>query len=215
MLDVDRRVGAVGGPARSPSAATEASTCVGPVHVRRAGAQIIRIRPDGILTRAVGFSTQEPCPPAAIEGESAVDHCPLAVLGIAVDGDGNVLFTERVENEFTWRVRRVEPALGSVDPGGSAIPSADGSEVWLFDGSGRHLRTVDGLTGATVLEFGYDAAGRLLRVEDGDGRQTFIERSGAGAPTAILAPDGRRTTLGLNGGGKLSAITDPWVRPAG
>ena len=107
-------------------------------------------------------------------------------------------------------MRRVEPALGTVAPGGSAIPSADGSEVWLFDGSGRHLRTVDGLTGATVLEFGYDAAGRLLRVEDGDGRKTLhrAQRRRARRRRSSRRTGGARRSR-LNAGGKLSSITDP------
>ena len=80
--------------------------------------------------------------------------------------------------------------------------------MWAFDGSGRHLRTLDGLTGATLLSFGYDAAGRLLRVEDADGHKTLIERDGTGTPLAILAPDGRRTLLAI-AGGRLTKITDP------
>ena len=79
----------------------------------------------------------------------------------------------------------------------------------MFDASGRHLRTLDGLLGTQLYEFGYDAAGRLLRVQDADGRKTYVDRDANGAPRAIIAPDGRRTTLALNAGAKLASFTTP------
>jgi hypothetical protein len=36
------------------------------------------------------------------------------------------------------------------------IASADGGSLYVFDRSGRHLRTVDALTKAVALKFGYD-----------------------------------------------------------
>ena len=48
-----------------------------------------------------------------------------------------------------------------------------------------------------------------MRVQDADGRNTYVDRDAAGAPRAIIAPDGRRTTLAVNGSGKLSSVTNP------
>src|SRR4029079_5586 len=93
--------------------------------------------------------------------------------------------------------------------GDTAIASEDGSEVWIFDAGGRHLRTLDGLLGSQLREFGYDAEGRLVRVQDAYGRNTYVDRDAAGAPRAIIAPDGRRTDLAVNGSAKLSSVTNP------
>ena len=69
--------------------------------------------------------------------------------------------------------------------------------------------TVDALTGATLLEFGYDTAGRLVAVADGDGNSTEIERGADGRADAIVGPYGARTTLAVRADGWLGAVTDP------
>ena len=45
--------------------------------------------------------------------------------------------------------------------GDIALPSQDGSEVYQFNPQGRHLRTLDALTGVPLYTFAYDTAGRL------------------------------------------------------
>ena len=89
------------------------------------------------------------------------------------------------------------------------IPSEDGTQLFQFDGNGRHLRTVNTLTGATLYSFTYDGAGRLTQVTDGDNNITVIERNGAGAATAIVSPYNQRTTLSLDANGYLKSISDP------
>ena len=77
----------------------------------------------------------------------------------------------------------------------SRSPPTDGRSLYVFDPNGRHLRTVDTLTKATVLRFGYDGRGRLTSITDGDGDKTTIPRDANGMPTAIVAPYGQATTL--------------------
>ncbi len=88
------------------------------------------------------------------------------------------------------------------------MPSDEGHEAYVFSGEGRHLRTVHTLTGATLLTFGYDAAGYPITITDGDGNVTRIERNGA-VPTAVVAPFGQRTVLNTTSDGWLSSVTDP------
>src|SRR5439155_14786440 len=71
------------------------------------------------------------------------------------------------------------------------------------------LRTLNTLTGAIVFSFTYDSASRLIKITDGDGLVTMVEREGTGKPTAIVAPGGQRTTLTLNGNGYLTSASDP------
>jgi RHS repeat-associated protein len=122
---------------------------------------------------------------------------------VALGADGSVYFTDSGNS----RVRKVGPGW----PGFPAadVASADGSKVFRMDGVGRHLRTLHGLTAATLLEFGYDATGHLATVTDGDGNVTTVERDGAGAPTAIVGPFGQRTALALDANGYLERITNP------
>ena len=61
--------------------------------------------------------------------------------------------------------------------------------------AGRHLRTLDALTSATLLSFGYDGAGRLVTVTDDKDRTTTIARDAAGTPTKIIAPYGQDDEL--------------------
>lgn len=91
------------------------------------------------------------------------------------------------------------------------VPSADGSQIYLFDSSGRHLRTVDSKTFVVIAEFGYDDEGNLASVTKSNGRVTTVERNGNGDPTAIEGPDGHRTTI-VTTGGLITASTDPLNR---
>jgi len=92
------------------------------------------------------------------------------------------------------------------------VTSDDASEVYEFDTEGRHQRTVHALTGAVLYTFGYDAAGRLLTVTDGDGLITTIQRDSAGVATAIVAPFGQSTSLTQDGQGWLSMVVAAGAR---
>jgi len=91
------------------------------------------------------------------------------------------------------------------------VPSSDGSEIYLFAASGRHLRTIASKTLVVVTEFGYDVGGNLVSIIDSNGRVTTIERDGNGHPTAIESPDGHRTTV-VTTDGLITASTDPLNR---
>ena len=93
--------------------------------------------------------------------------------------------------------------------GASCQPDRQGSELYQFSPSGRHLRTLRTDTGSTVYSFAYDTAGRLSSVTDGDGNVTSFARDATGAWTGILSPDGQRTSVAVDGNGHLEAITNP------
>jgi RHS repeat-associated protein len=90
------------------------------------------------------------------------------------------------------------------------IAAEDGSQVYQFDASGRHLFTRNASTGDTLYAFGHDSAGRLVTVRDAHANVTTIERSPTtGVATAVVAPFGQRTTLETDGAGYLSRVLDP------
>src|SRR4029077_19328040 len=91
--------------------------------------------------------------------------------GRAVRPDGSVVFTDG-----RYQVLRIQPALPGMGTGNSLVPSSDGGEADVFDGAGRHLQTLDGLTGAVRWSFGYDAQQRLVTATDTDGNVIRIER---------------------------------------
>lgn len=94
-------------------------------------------------------------------------------------------------------------------PGQGEVVLREVEGALVFDAAGRHLRTVDGLTGGVVYRFSYDPDGRLEMVEDGDGNRTRVERDAAGAPVAIVGPWGTRTVLETEENGYLAEITNP------
>ncbi|HEX6130747.1 MAG TPA: hypothetical protein VF044_03400, partial [Actinomycetota bacterium] len=131
-------------------------------------------------------------------------------LELGPDG-GLYLITNPVINQER-RIRRIGAALPGFSDSDIAIPSTAGGQVYQFDATGRHLRTLHALTRATLLEFEYDAAGRLAAVVQATGgtdNVTTIERDGTGKPTAIVGPFGDETTLAVDAEGFLSEITNP------
>ena len=89
------------------------------------------------------------------------------------------------------------------------VPSRDASEVYVFDLSGRHLRTLDALANAQTQLFGYDAAGKLVSITDRDNNMTTIQRDGQENPSAIVGPYGQQTSLALDSNGYLRGVTNP------
>jgi len=124
---------------------------------------------------------------------------------VTVAADGSV----QIADTGNGRVRRAAVGLPGYGDAALALPSEDGTEVFQFDRDGRHLRTVEALTGVVRWTFGYDGAGRLTSVTDGDGNRTEIVRDGAGTATAIKAPGDISTALAVRGDGLLSTITNP------
>lgn len=80
----------------------------------------------------------------------------------------------------------------------------------------RHEETLDRVTGMRKFRFEYDGDDRLLRVVDGEGAVTVIERDGLGVATAITGPHGQRTRLAVSGGsGGSPELLIGLVNPAG
>jgi RHS repeat-associated protein len=125
------------------------------------------------------------------------------VNSLAVGPDGALYAADQA------RVRRISLPLPGFTANDLAIPSTDGSELYQFDSTGRHLRTVNTLTGANHYSFAYDSAGRLIQITDGDGNVTTVEHNANGDPSAIVGPFGQRTALAVNADGFLIQITDP------
>ena len=125
-------------------------------------------------------------------------------ITIGVDGDNGLTFADG-----RYLIRKVMAPLPGFDPEGLALPSGDGSEVFEFDRLGRHLRTRDGVTGAVIRTFEYDAAKQLIGVVDAFGNRTRVERDAAGKASAVVAPGGQRTGLAIGAAGWLEGVTNP------
>jgi RHS repeat-associated protein len=160
-----------------------------------------RVTPDGVITTMAGVG---------LPGGFAGDGGPAAQArldfptGLALAPDGSLYIADR-----TRRLRQVRLPFPGFSGADIAIASEDGSKLYQFDYRGRHLSTRDTVTGAVLLKFGYDDAGRLTRVDDVDANVTTVERAPDGSPTAIVAPGGQRTTLAVNAGGYLTRIANP------
>ncbi len=163
---------------------------------------VYRVTPGGRLLWVAGSGENftfsgEGGPPrlAAIFGPAGLALAPDGALYVADSGNN--------------RVRRVAAPLPGVSAGEILIASKDARLVYVFDESGRHLRTVDTLTQASVYTFGYDDDGLLISVTDVDGDVTTIERDASGRATAIVAPGGQRSVLSIDADGYLTALTGP------
>jgi RHS repeat-associated protein len=106
---------------------------------------------------------------------------------------------------------RTDDAIQSPIPlnGNLAVASEDGSEIYVFNTHGFHLKTLLPLTGAVMYTFGYDLHSRLVTITDNSGNVTTIQRDASENPIAIVAPYGQKTTLAVDSNGYLNKITDP------
>jgi RHS repeat-associated protein len=166
------------------------------------GGRVRMVGTDGILTLVAGQDDGASNPPTGDRGP-AVGAFLNTAYNLAVSPDGKSLYLNSPST-----IRRVASPL-PIAVGDLFVPSSDGSEVYVFSPQGRHLRTLDSLTGDTVFSFTYDSANRLIGVTDADGKVTQIQRDTQGNPTAIVSPRGHITTLTLDADGNLATFTNP------
>ncbi len=157
--------------------------------------RVRRVGTNGVITTVAGSGFAAPC--CAAGGLPLQLSMSPTALTIAPDGALYVA-DENKNRVFT---------LSGVSQ--NRVASEDGSEIYEFDATGRHLRTLDGLTGRPSFTFGYSPAGTLVSVTDSDGSVTQLERNGAGKVSAIVSPFGQRTTVGLDANGYLATLTNP------
>src|SRR5262245_34663357 len=118
-------------------------------------------------------------------------------------------FAVYIADSGNGRVRRATTGLPGFQDADLAVPSQDGREVFLFTAEGRHLRTIDALTGTDLYRFEYDAQNRLTKVIDADGDTTQIVRAADGKPTKIVGPGGQETALTVDANGYLATVANP------
>jgi len=165
------------------------------------GARIRRVGSDGIIATVAGTGNSGY---SGDDGPAAAAQLGTT-YGLAVSPDGS-LYLSDWDNHVVRQMLQFMPGLSLGD---IVIASGDASELYIFDHTGRHLRTLHALTGAMLYEFGYDSEGQLIEIRDGDGNVTTIERDANGDATTIVAPFGQQTELGLYTNGYLTSITNP------
>ena len=177
---------------------------------RHFSCKLRRVSPQGVLTTLAGNDT---CSYGGDGGPARQAAMNLGGAGfgnpLALGPDGSIY----IADYFNGRARRLRSALPGAATGQYVIASEDGGQVFIFDGDGRHLRTLHALTGALLYRFDYDGRGRLVSITDGDGNVTTIQRDADrdtdGNPTAITGPYGQTTRLSLDPNGYLALVTNP------
>jgi len=170
----------------------------------QAGYRLRVMGTDGVIRHLAGTGTWIP-----VEDGVPPHSAPFfRATQMAVGPDGALYVAEWETG--SRRLRKIAPTpMRGVALGESIIPSEDGREAYVFSGLGRHLRTIDARTGATLLTMQYDAVGMLAGIQDADGDVVSISRDAAGNPTAITGPFGQTTSLAVNADGYLATVTNP------
>lgn len=172
--------------------------------VDRQSNRLRRVGNDGIINTIAGNGSN-----AGTSGVYPGDGGPslqanlASPTGVTVSPNGQVFVAN------ASRVFSISTPMQGAAYGDRIIPSKDGSEIYRFNSSGRHLQTIDALTQTPIYTFAYDSSGRLTSVTDATGNITQIERDADGKPTAIVSPYGQRTVLSLNINGYLNSVTNP------
>lgn len=164
------------------------------------------VSPQGIIYTVAGSG-----PTGAANGMYAGDGGDPTIArlnrpqGVAIAPNGRLL----VSDTFNLRVRAIRSVMPGGEYGASAIPSEDNREIYVFNEAGRHERTLNALSGATLFEFQYDSRGRIQSVVDADGNRLWIERNENEALITLTAPFGQNTWLVLNRNGYALGVINP------
>jgi RHS repeat-associated protein len=162
--------------------------------------RIRRVGPDGIITTVVGNGS----PGVSRDGDPATQATLYDPRAIAIGPDDSIYI-----GSYFGKIFKVSFPLPGISMSDSAIASEDGKQIYIFNMDGRHLRTLNALTGSLRYQFDYDANGALVQITDADNNATIVERDFAGKPAAVVASGGQRTTLSVDSNGYLASVTSP------
>ncbi|MBN8540430.1 MAG: PKD domain-containing protein [Deltaproteobacteria bacterium] len=128
---------------------------------------------------------------------------------VEVRPDGSLVFIEFFRHAIREFVNA--PAIVQAQNGTLELANEDSTEIFVFDQSGKHLRTLFAETRTVKYSFEYEGD-RLIATIDSDGNRTSITRNGSGEPSAIVSPYGQTFSLVIDGSAeseRLSRITYP------
>jgi RHS repeat-associated protein len=166
-----------------------------------------RLDPDGTLRLMVGNRltgcSRSQC--SATDGSLATQALLNSPKGLAFGPDGTLYIAEDNSSD----VVKVAPGYPGLSLASTLVASEGGTEVYQFDANGRHQKTLDAMSGKTLLSFAYDSVGHVQSVTDGSGNVTTVQRNGSGQPTGVLAAFGQLTTLTTDGAGNMASVADP------
>ncbi|MDD4238162.1 MAG: hypothetical protein PHT62_06365 [Desulfotomaculaceae bacterium] len=167
-----------------------------------ANQRILRVGPDGIINTVAGTGE------LGYNGDNGVPTKAQLNCGgsqVAIGKDGSIYFAD----SGNGRIRRIGQPFPGLLADDLVIPAEGGAGLYVFNGSGRHKRTINAITGSDIYTFTYDDQNRLTQVKDAFANATRIEWDDQGNPTAIVAPGGQTTWLEVNEDGYLSSIICP------
>ncbi|HNQ78765.1 MAG TPA: hypothetical protein PKJ37_08470, partial [Acidobacteriota bacterium] len=153
----------------------------------------------GIITTVAGINASG----STGDGGSPLQAALMDSYDMVFDKENHLIISS------TDRVRKILSTMAGFSASEIFVPSEDGSVIFRFSPQGRHLQTLNALTGAPIWTFAYDGEGRLVSITDAYNSTATIERDGNGNPTAIVSPYGQRTTFTTNPDGFLSSISFP------
>lgn len=195
-----------GGPALSANMTSPGGLAAAPdgsVYIADTGYSTIRrVLPNGIIKTVAGIPFEFD---GLGDGGPAASASVFSPQRLAAGPDGALYVTD----QYYMTARRISPPDPLANTGEYRVPSEDGGSVDIFSSDGRHVRTLDAVTGVVVRELGYDAARHLVTITDAYGNVTRVERDGTGKATAIISPFGKRTTLTVAAGGYLQSVENP------
>ena len=144
--------------------------------------------------------------PFSLRYDSDRDVRALGLGGWALDVQDTYDPESSVLHAGSGDVRRVD----AIEVGDRLlVASPDGVAVGEFTSGGRHVRTLETLTGVPLVRLTYDDDDRLESVTDRHDRATTIDRDGEGRPVAIVSPDGLRTDVAVDEDGFLVVAAGP------
>lgn len=156
---------------------------------------------DGRIGTAAGNGRTDPVQKGSFATQTPLEY-PRSI-SFAPDGG---LYVARENANQILHITRALPGFDGTD---IAVASENGNLLYRFDQSGRHRSTLNALTGATLLSFGYDAQGRLTEITDAHGNITAVQRNALGLPMAIVGPYGQSNPVSFDANGYLASLANP------